>query len=331
MSGGMGEGWGDFYGRALLSTADEDVNGVYAMGGWVTQNIVTGFNDNYYYGIRRFPYAVKTNVGANGKPHNPLTLADIDPAQIDLTDGAFPRGPIGSATAFQVHNIGEVWCMTLLEMRARLITRLGHATGNQKALQLVTDGMKLDPASPTLVQGRDSILAANCASGTSADELDIWQGFATRGLGAGAVTAGSSSVVENFDLPNLNVGAVTVTADSCDNNGVADPGETVTLNIPLNNPFCLTPATGVTMDVTGDGSANYGDIAAGASVTRSISFTVPEEAACGSQLAIELTINSSLGTVVRTFNYRSALQPEFCQQSITAVATSPCPYLMFLP
>ena len=27
------------------------------------------FTDNYYYGIRRFPYAVKTNVGANGKPH----------------------------------------------------------------------------------------------------------------------------------------------------------------------------------------------------------------------------------------------------------------------
>ena len=302
MSGGMGEGWGDFYGRSLLSTADEDVNGVYAMGGWVTQNIVAGFNDNYYYGIRRFPYAVKTNVGPNGKPHNPLTLADIDPAQINLTDGAFPRGPIGSGTAFQVHNIGEVWCMTLLEMRARLITRLGHAVGNQKSLQLVTDGMKLDPASPTLVEGRNSILAANCASGTSADELDIWQGFATRGLGAGAQTPGSSSVVENFDVPNLNVGAVTVTADSCDNNGVADPGETVTLNIPLSNPFCLTSATSVNMDVSGGGSANYGDIAGGDSVTRSISFTVPEEAACGSQLAIELTINSSLGTVVRTFN-----------------------------
>src|SRR5688572_16974552 len=304
MSGGMGEGWSDFYSRALLSTADEDVNGVYAAGGYVTLQIVAGFTDNYYYGIRRFPYAVKSNVGANGKPHNPLTFADIDPTQINLTDGAFPRGPIGSATAFQVHNIGEVWCMTLLEMRARLITRLGHAVGNQKALQLVTDGMKLDPASPTLVQGRDSILAANCATGTAADELDIWQGFATRGLGAGAIAASSSSssVVENFDIPNLNPGAITVTADSCDNGGGADPGETVTLNVPLTNPYCLNPATGVTLDVTGGGSANYGDIAAGATVVRSISFTVPEEAACGSQLPIELTINSSLGPIVRIFN-----------------------------
>ena len=304
MSGGMGEGWGDFFGRALLSTAGEDVNGVYAAGGYVTQNIVAGFNDNYYYGIRRFPYAVKTNVGANGKPHNPLTFADIDPTQIDLTDGAFPRGPIGSATAFQVHNIGEVWCMTLLEMRARLITRLGHAVGNQKSLQLVTDGMKLDPASPTLIEGRNSILAANCATGTGADELDIWQGFATRGLGASAsaVSSSSSSVVEAFDVPNLNLGAITVTADSCDNAGVADPGETVTLNVPLTNPYCLNPANGVTLDATGGGSANYGDIAPGATVIRTVSFTVPEEAACGSQLPIELTINSSLGPIVRIFS-----------------------------
>ena len=310
MSGGMGEGWSDFYSRALLSTADEDVNGVYAAGGYVTLNIVAGFTDNYYYGIRRFPYAVKTNVGANGKPHNPLTFADIDPTQINLTDGAFPRGPIGSSTAFQVHNIGEVWCMTLLEMRARFINRLGHAVGNQQALQLVTDGMKLDSANPTLIEGRNSILAANCAAGgTSADELDIWQGFATRGLGASAsaVSSSSSSVVEAFDLPNLNVGVVTVTNDSCDNGGVADPGETVTLNIPLTNPYCVTPATGVTMDVAGGGSANYGDITPGATETRSISFTVPSDTPCGSQLSIELTINSSLGPVTKTIKLQIGL------------------------
>src|SRR4029077_5444420 len=36
MAGGMGEGWSDFYARALLSTADEDPNGIYTTGGWVT-------------------------------------------------------------------------------------------------------------------------------------------------------------------------------------------------------------------------------------------------------------------------------------------------------
>ncbi|HEX6624778.1 MAG TPA: M36 family metallopeptidase [Pyrinomonadaceae bacterium] len=307
MSGGMGEGWSDFYARALLSTADEDINGLYAAGGYSTQLIVAGFQSNYYYGIRRFPYALKSTVGLNGRPHNPLTFADIDPTQINLTDGAFPRGPIGSATAFQVHNIGEVWCSNLLEVRARLINRLGHAVGNQKALQFVTDGMKLDPASPTLVQGRDSILAAACAqsdvAAASADEQDIWAGFATRGLGFGAsaVSSSSSSVVESFETPSVALGAVTVTDDSCDMSGFADPGETVTLNVPLTNPFCATTLTGVMASITGGGSASYGDLAPGAGATQPLTYTVPSGAACGSTIDVPIEITSSLGTATKIF------------------------------
>jgi hypothetical protein len=263
MSGGMGEGWSDFFARALLSTADEDVNGIYAMGGYSTLEIVAGFTDNYYYGIRRFPYAVKTTLGTNGLPHNPLTLADADPTQIDLTDGAFPRGPIGSPAAFQVHNLGEIWCMTLLEVRARIITRLGFAAGNQRALQIVTDGMKLDPVNPTFLQGRDAILAADCAGFGGADELDIWSGFAARGMGfsASVVSSSSSSVTEAFDTPNLTVGTVTVLSDNCEGgDGFADPGETVSLNVPLTNPLCATSATGVNATIVGGGSASYGTI-----------------------------------------------------------------------
>ncbi|HYP53360.1 MAG TPA: M36 family metallopeptidase, partial [Pyrinomonadaceae bacterium] len=165
--GGMGEGWGDFYARAILSTADEDINGLYAAGGYSTLTITapTAYNSNYYYGIRRFPYALRTTLGANGRPHNPLTFADVDASKINLTDGAFPRGPIGSNTAHQVHAVGEVWCVTLMEVRARLIALHGFAVGNQRVLQLVTDGMKLNPADPTILNARDSILAASAASG----------------------------------------------------------------------------------------------------------------------------------------------------------------------
>ncbi|HEU0176820.1 MAG TPA: M36 family metallopeptidase, partial [Blastocatellia bacterium] len=188
VSGGMGEGWSDFYARSLLSTADEDVNGLYASGGYATLQLGPLGTDNFYYGIRRFPYAVKTTVGANGKPHNPLTFADTDPAQIDTTDGAFPESPLGFSFngANEVHNLGEIWCMTLLEMRARIITRLGFATGNQRALQIVTDGMKLDPVNPNMLQARDSILTADCAGFSGSDELDIWAGFAARGMGFSA-------------------------------------------------------------------------------------------------------------------------------------------------
>ncbi|HEX8180295.1 MAG TPA: M36 family metallopeptidase [Pyrinomonadaceae bacterium] len=294
-AGGMGEGWSDYYARALLSSADEDVNGIFPMGGYVTKN--------YYYGIRRFPYAVKANVGPNGKPHSPLTFADVDPAQINLTDGAF--APSGGGPANEVHNIGEVWCMTLLEMRARLITALGYAAGNQRALQIVTDGMKLDPISPTMVQARDSILAANCAGSNGANELDIWEGFRLRGMGFRASTDGLN-VVENFEGPNLIFGNVTTTEASGggnNGNGSVDPGEAVTINLPLVNTLCATDAVGVTAQVAGGGSANYGTVVHGGNATQSLTFTVPTTAACGSVLPVTITVNSTtLGPINYIYN-----------------------------
>ena len=302
MSGGMGEGWSDFYARAMTSGPDEDVNGVYAAGGYATLQIIAGFTDNYYYGIRRFPYSVITNLGPNGKPHNPLTFADIDPAQINLTDGAFPRGPIGSSSAFQVHNVGEVWASALFEVRARIITRMGWAAGNQRVLQIVTDGMKLDPVNPTLLNGRDSILTADCAGFGGADEMDIWSGFAARGMGVSASAASSASgtVVQAFDVPNLNVGAPVISGGSCDlNDGVADPGETIILTLPISNPFCGTSATGVSVSLDGGPPVSLGTIAPGATATASFNYAVPS-GSCGSLLHPSLSISSSLGSVART-------------------------------
>ena len=238
VSAGMGEGWSDFYARALLSTAAENVNGIYSTGGWVTYQLSPGFVDNYYYGIRRFPYAVKTTVGANGKPHNPLTFADIDPARINLSDGAFPPAFVG--TASEVHNIGEVWCMALLEVRARFITRLGFAVGNQRFLQMVTDGMKLDPTNPTPLQARDAILSAALAGGgTAADTADIWAGFAARGMGVQAIFDGNIfGVGESFNVPGdplppavITGGASNIGAVSASFNGsVIAAGSATTAN-----------------------------------------------------------------------------------------------------
>ncbi|MCA1600935.1 MAG: M36 family metallopeptidase, partial [Acidobacteria bacterium] len=310
MSRGMGEGWSDFYARALLSTADEDLGGIYSTGGYSTLAI-TGptYDTNYYYGIRRFPYALKTTVGVNGRPHNPLTFADIDASKINLTDGAFPRGPIGvggTAGAHAVHNIGEVWCMTLLEVRARIINRLGFAAGNQRMLQLVTDGMKLDPVNPTLLDGRNSILAASAASGGgAAEEADIWAGFATRGMGFGAtVTAAATTpitVTESFDTPNLQLGTVNIVADSCDSAGFADPGETIALAVQLVNPLAGMPATDTTAEIVGGGSASYGTIPGGGNATQNLSYTVPSSAACGDKITLTININSSIGPLTKTY------------------------------
>lgn len=303
VSVGMGEGWSDFYARAILSTADEDINGIFPAGPYATWQLGPIGTNSYYYGIRRFPYALKTTLGPNGKPHNPLTFADTDPAQLNTTDGAFPESPINFSGngATEVHNLGEIWALALLEMRARLINSLGFATGNQRAMQIVTDGMKLDPINPNMLQGRDSILTADCAGFAGTDELLIWDGFASRGMGFSARVNAGSSVTEAFDTPHLTVGNVIVSNDSCDNLGTADPGETVTLTIPLTNPFCATSIDGTTVSVGGGGPVSYGDIPAGTTTTRDIPFTVPEEISCGAQLPVAVTINSSLGPVTRTF------------------------------
>lgn len=300
-SRGMGEGWSDFYARAILSTADEDVNGLFTVGGYATYLAAAGYTNNYYYGIRRFPYAVMSTVGPNGKPHNPLTFADTNPNTIDLTDGAFPRGIFGvggRAGATAVHNVGEIWSMALLEVRARIINRMGYAAGNQRMLQLVTDAMKLDPVNPTLIDGRNSLLAADVAFG-SEDALDIWAGFATRGMGFGATMSITNvNGKESFDYPIPGMGGVSFT--DWDGNGAADVGEKITLSVPLTNPLSQT-ISGVTAQAVGGGAADFGTIDPGQTVVRNITFQVPVDAVCGDKLSVSIVVDSSLGQETKTF------------------------------
>ena len=61
-SGGLGEGWSDFYSLALLSQPTDDVNACYP-GRPVHQLPAFGagynFTQNYYFGIRRYPYSTE--------------------------------------------------------------------------------------------------------------------------------------------------------------------------------------------------------------------------------------------------------------------------------
>ncbi len=296
-SGGMGEGWSDFYARCILSTEDEDIAGVFASGGYSTRNFFGLGTDNYYYGIRRFPYSLIENVGANGRPHNPLTFGDIAPALSATADGAFAQSPVISSSALEVHNVGEVWCMILLEMRARLIARHGFQAGNDRTLQIVTDAMKLDPASPTLIQARDSIIAADVAGFAGEDVDDIWTGFATRGMGFNSSITGSNVVVESFIAPNLILGAITFSdATTGNNNGFADPGESIELTVPIQN-LLPTTATATTAAVGSGNPVAFGDIAPNTTVTRTIVYQLPFTAESGELLNVPVDIDSSLGPV----------------------------------
>jgi len=306
MARGMGEGWGDFYAHAMLSEPTDPIDGIYTTGGYATYLGSAGYTGNYYYGIRRFPKAIMSSTGGpNNRPHNPLTFADVDATQSNITDGAFARGPFGSTTVDQVHNMGEVWNSALWEVRAKLINRLGWAVGNRKVLQLVTDGMKLAPLNPTFLQERDAIIAAAQASETgpeaAADVVDIWAGFAIRGMGFSAQVlslgsgAGDTRVVEAFDAPNLVQTAAFGLSDTAgNNNGFPEPGETVTLSVPLWNNTGKTAAN-TSIQLVGGGSASYGSIVNGATVSQPVTFNVPSATPCGSAVTLTFNVNSGLG------------------------------------
>src|SRR6185436_9648386 len=83
-SRGLGEGWSDFYALAMLSSTNDDPNGVYAIGAYAGFRY-NGLQRNYYYGIRRYPYCTDL-------AKNPLTFKDIDSTQFSSHPG-IPRSP----------------------------------------------------------------------------------------------------------------------------------------------------------------------------------------------------------------------------------------------
>lgn len=197
-SRGMGEGWSDFYALCILSESTDNPNGAYAKGGYATYQL-GGMTTNYYYGIRRYPYSTDLT-------KNPLTFKDIDPnlASAHIGVPLSPRYPSSNFDPAAVHRQGELWCVTLWEVRANLIAKHGAVAGNNLMLELATDAMKLSPANPNFLQSRDAILQADLVGSGGANHPELWKAFAKRGMGLSAVSPAStttSGVQEAYDLP----------------------------------------------------------------------------------------------------------------------------------
>jgi subtilisin-like proprotein convertase family protein len=278
---------------------------------------------NYYHGIRRFPRAPITFTGGpNNMPHNPFTFKHLN-GSCDTTLGttttavssAFPRNPAvstssGTQACNQVHNGGEVWSSMLWEVRNRMVSRLGFNAGTTRVLQVVTDGMKLSPLNPTFLQARDAIIAAAAAlpvaPEASADVFDVREGFRARGMGFSASiqnantggTANATAVTEAFDVPNaVFVDPIAVSDATGDNDGFPEPGENITVSVPVTNNSGSGVINNVVANITGGGSANYGTVADGQTVVRNINYTVPANAACGSVHQITITGSSDIGAM----------------------------------
>ncbi len=121
-------------------------------------------------------------------------------------DSNFPDhfGDLGSGRYTQIHNIGEIWAATLLDMNRRI--------GMTLALQLVVDALKLSPASPGFLDMRDAILTAleNHHTASLIDAVTyrdalggIWAVFAGKGMGPNARSNGASlsGIVADFNVP----------------------------------------------------------------------------------------------------------------------------------
>jgi len=122
-------------------------------------------------------------------------------------DSNFPDhfGKLGTGRYTEVHNIGEIWCATLMEMNRNVGKVLGA--------QLVVDALKLTAANPSFLDALDAILRAlddKLAAGqlTPAQfdtaHTGIWKAFAKFGMGPVAQSMGASlaGVVADFNLPS---------------------------------------------------------------------------------------------------------------------------------
>jgi extracellular elastinolytic metalloproteinase len=191
----MGEGWGDFFGICMTSRDSDDfTRGAFSIGSWVL--LSSTFDDNYYFGVRRYPYSVDM-----GK--NPLTFRHISDG-VDLPEGP-PISPLAGARNSEVHNAGEVWCTALWDVFANLIERHGHAEAEDRMLRYVIAALELTPNRPTYVQARDAVVSA-VMEFDSSDLRRVWSGFAKRGMGVDAVAPPSDStdlkgITESFDIP----------------------------------------------------------------------------------------------------------------------------------
>lgn len=205
-----GEGWSDFLALAVTTKPSDRANTNRGTGTYVNRQPTNGG------GIRNYPYNTDMAV-------NPLTYD-----RIILTP--------------EVHDVGEVWASALWDMYWALVDVYGFdanlkntQSGNGKALQLVIDGMKMQPCNPGFLDARDAILKADMANYGGANQCLIWEAFAKRGLGYNANQGLSSKYSDNTEgfekLPQC-IKKLKIVKEATES---VKPGEAITYTIKVTN------------------------------------------------------------------------------------------------
>ena len=198
-----GEGWSDYYAISmLLDPALDDPNEPRGMGPYALFQ-----DDRHGAGIRPRPYARDMAI-------QPFTYDSIKTG-----------GWLNGTSLALPHGLGHGWAATLWDLNWDLIDKHGFdpnlygdwdSGGNTRAIQYVTDGLKLQGCGPGLVVARAAIIAAADELTGGEDTCTVWATFARRGLGFSAVqgTTNRDDNQEAFDThPDCHEGFLGGIAD----------------------------------------------------------------------------------------------------------------------
>ena len=177
----MGEGWSDWFGLMITMEPGDLEGDPRGVGTYVTNEPTNGT------GIRPAPYSTDFAV-------NDYTYAATN----------------NTNQISEPHGIGFVWASMLWDLNWALINEYGFDPnvktgngGNNRAMALVIEGLKLQPCGPGFVDGRDAILAADELLYAGENKCLIWEVFARRGLGFSATQGDPDSrtdQVQAFDV-----------------------------------------------------------------------------------------------------------------------------------
>ena len=203
----MGEGWSDWFGMMItIEPGDLGTDGR-GIGTFANGELASGG------GIRPLRYS--TDFGINNVTFNLTNNPSIS----------------------QPHGVGFVWATMLWDLNWALVDKYGldldfynGTGGNNIAMQLVIDGLKLQACSPGFVDGRDAILQADQIFNNGVNQCLIWNVFAKRGLGYSAIQGSVDSrfdQIQAFDLPpNLSSPGNITSVTACNSYAWAESGQT---------------------------------------------------------------------------------------------------------
>ena len=226
----MGEGWSDFFTLVTTVNADDVGSNGQGIGTYATREPITGR------GIRSFPYSTDMSI-------NPHTYADIQTESVP-------------------HGVGSVWAAALWDMYWAFVDVYGYdadpsvdTAGNNMAIALVMDGMKLQPCGPGFADGRDAILAADVLRFNGDNQCMIWDVFARRGIGFDMDQGSSDSRadgIEGFQTRPTCVEALKVTKTVTP---LIEPGENIDVTLDVINHRTDNPSSVIVTDNVPAGTA----------------------------------------------------------------------------